>query len=80
MDYELWTMNSSFPIRPYLKKKLALMYFPESNPRTATNHLRAWIRRCTPLWDELRQMGYNPDNKSFTPRQVRAIVAHLGEP
>ena len=42
--------------RSYTKKELGLMYFPESMPRTAVNHLMSWIRRCQPLWDELQQM------------------------
>lgn len=42
-----------FKIRTYTKKELALMYFPESYPRTAVNHLMVWIRRCDPLWEEL---------------------------
>ena len=73
-------MNYEFPIRPYTKKELALLYFPGSTPRTAVNHLMSWIRRCTPLWNELQQTGYYPASKAFTPRQVRAIVAQLGEP
>ena len=73
-------MYCEFSIRPYTKKELALMYFPDSNPRTAVNHLMSWIRRCTPLWNELQQTGYYPTSKAFTPRQVRAIVAQLGEP
>ena len=32
--------------RSYTKKELGLMYFPESMPRTAVNHLMSWIRRC----------------------------------
>ena len=51
-----------------------------SNPRTAVNHLMAWIRRCTPLSQQLQQMGYNTTCKAFTPRQVKAIVEQLGEP
>ena len=43
--------------RTYTKKELGLMYFPESMPRTAVNHLMSWIRRCQPLWDELQEMG-----------------------
>ncbi len=69
-----------FKIRMYTKKELALMYFPESMPRTAVNHLMAWIRRCTPLWDELLKMGYYKTSKSFSPKQVKAIVEYLGEP
>ena len=70
----------AFKIRAYSKKELALMYFPDSQPRTAVNHLMAWIRRCCRLWEDLSKMGYNRNSKAFTPRQVRAIVEHLGEP
>ena len=69
-----------FKIRMYTKKELALMYFPESMPRTAVNHLMVWIRLCTPLWDELLKMGYCKTSKSFSPKQVKAIVEYLGEP
>lgn len=69
-----------FKIRQYTKKELALKYFPESTPHTAVNHLMAWIRRCVPLWGELNAMGYHPNSKSFTPRQVKSIADYLGEP
>ena len=69
-----------FIIHTYTKKELALMYFPESMPRTAVNHLMAWIRLCTPLWDELQKMGYKKTSKAFSPKQVKAIVDYLGEP
>lgn len=73
-------MEEEFIIRQYTKKQLALMYFPESNPRTAVNHLMSWIRLCTPLGAELQAMGYQKMSKSFTPRQVKAIIEYLGEP
>ena len=73
-------MDKEFIIRAYTKKELALCYFPDSLPRTAVNHLMAWIRRCTPLWQQLQQTGYAATSKSFTPRQVRAIVEYLGDP
>ena len=69
-----------FVIRAYTKKELALCYFPNSNPRTAVNHLMSWIQRCAPLREQLQQMGYFSTSKAFTPRQVRAIVELLGEP
>ena len=69
-----------FIIRTYTKKERALMYFPESYPRTAVNHLMAWIHLCTPLWNELLDMGYRKTSKSFSPKQVKAIVEYLGEP
>ena len=73
-------MIDDFKIRMYTKKELALMYFPESYPRTAVNHLMVWIRRCDPLWNELLDMGYRKTSKAFSPKQVKAIVEYLGEP
>jgi hypothetical protein len=70
----------TFIIRAYTKKELALMYFPDSMPRTAVNHLMAWINRCAQLLEQLQATGYQPTCKAFTPRQVKAIVEHLGEP
>lgn len=70
----------TFSIRSYTKKELSLMYFPDSIPTTAVKHLMGWIKRCTPLMDELQAMGYHTSNKTFTPRQVKAIVEQLGEP
>ena len=69
-----------FIIRAYTKKELALMYFPKSSPPTAVYHLMCWIRRCAPLWEQLQATGYEKNCKTFTPRQVRAIVEQLGEP
>ena len=73
-------MNNEFKVCAYTKKEMALMYFPGSQPRTAVNHLMAWIRRCTQLWQQLQEMGYSTTSKAFTPREVKAIVEHLGEP
>ena len=73
-------MDNDFVIRAYTKKELSLCYFPNSNPRTAVNHLMSWIQRCTSLWEQLQHMGYIATSKAFTPRQVRAIVEQLGEP
>lgn len=74
-------MNQEFQFRSYSKKELALMYFPKStNPHAAVNQLISWIKGCKPLYDELQSMGYNKMRKYFTPREVRSVIAHLGEP
>ena len=73
-------METDFVIRAYTKKELALLYFPDSNPRTAVNHLMSWIRNCKQLWQQLQETGYCVSSKAFTPRQVKAIVEQLGEP
>lgn len=70
----------TFIPRAYTKKELALMYFPQSLPRTAVNHLMSWIRNSAQLSATLLATGYQPSCKAFTPKQVRAIVEHLGEP
>ena len=73
-------MIQDFKIKAYTKKELALRYFPDSMPRTAVNHLMAWIRRCPSLWQELAATGYEPPCKAFTPRQVKVITEYLGDP
>lgn len=71
----------NFKIRSYTKKELAMEYFPAcSSPHTAVNHLMVWIRRCTPLYEELRRMGMVHTAKCFTPREVEVIVKYIGEP
>jgi hypothetical protein len=69
-----------FIIRPYTKKELALMYFPESEPSTARRHLNRWMRQCKPLWNELQQTGYQAQSKTFTARQTELIEHYLGSP
>lgn len=67
-------------IRSYSKQELALLYFPDSDPRIATNHLMRWINRNPTLQRELKDTGYYRNSKYFTTRQVCAILDYLGEP
>lgn len=73
-------LKEEFIIRTYTKKELALLYFPDSTPRSAVSHLMSWIRRCTALQQQLETTGYQPIAKAFTPRQVKMIIDMLGEP
>ncbi len=73
-------MEKEFEIRPYTKKELALLYFPDSLPRTAVNHLMAWIRMNPPLIQALHLNHYRPSCKTLTKPQVKTIVEYLGEP
>lgn len=66
--------------RPYGKTELAMLYFPNSTPHTALNHLMAWIKRCRPLQEELKRLHYDKLQKCLTPIQVEAIVEAFGEP
>ena len=70
-----------FVIRSYAKCELALVYFPTaSSSHTAVNMLMRWIYQNKKLMEELTSLGYKRDSKWFKPREVRAIVKHLGEP
>lgn len=67
-------------IRSYSKQELAMLYFPDSDPRIATNHLMRWINRNQSLLRELHATGYYRHSKFFTTRQVCAIIDYLGDP
>ena len=69
-----------FQPRPYGKAELALFYQPCSSPETAVKTLNRWIKGCTMLVNELQLLNYNPKRRTFLPREVEAIVRHLGEP
>ena len=72
--------KSSMKIRSYSKQELAMLYFPDSDPRIATNHLMRWINRNQSLLRELKATGYYSHSKFFTTRQVCAILDYLGDP
>ena len=65
---------------PLRKSALAASYFPELASHQACNRLRRWIIRCTELHDKLLEAGYRPEQRIFTPRQIRLIIHYLGEP
>lgn len=65
---------------PLRKSALAASYFPELDSHQACNRLRRWIIRCTELHDKLLETGYRPEQRIFTPRQIRLIIHYLGEP
>lgn len=65
---------------PLKKSSLAALYFPGLASRQACNRLRRWIIRCEPLSEKLREANYRPSQRLLTPRQLRLIIAYLGEP
>lgn len=72
--------KSNMKIRSYSKQELAMLYFPDSDPRIATNHLMRWINRCPPLLEALSKLHYRRSAKFFTTTQVTMIMEYLGEP
>lgn len=60
-------------IKSYSKQDLAMLYFPDNDPHTATNHLMRWITNCPPLVEHLRKTHYRRNSKYFIAHQVRVL-------
>ena len=56
------------------------MYFPDSSPHVALNHLNYWIKGCSELVDALAGCHQSRYAKYFSPKAVQLIVDFLGEP
>ncbi|MBV4245749.1 DUF4248 domain-containing protein [Parabacteroides johnsonii] len=73
--------EATFRIRPYSKRELASLYFPETPTiDSAVSNLRLWIKRNGEVSEKLRETDYRRHSKIFTPRQVRILVEIFGEP
>ena len=70
---------SDFKIRAYGLQELAMLYFPNSTPQSASNQLRKWMKK-EQLLVKLLEAGYVSGQKILTPRQVEVITGHVGEP
>jgi hypothetical protein len=73
-------LEEDFKIRAYTKVELAGMYNPGMTITGALRTLARWISGNKSLTAELSLLEYNHRNRIYTPRQVRAIAEHLGEP
>ena len=72
--------EQAFQVRTYGMQELALCYFANSIPASATCQLKKWIQHNEKLSVELQNTGYCKGQKLFTPLQVKIIVQYLGEP
>lgn len=72
--------DEKFVIRAYSKAELAMLYHPTQCITVALKTLSRWTKANPALQEELNNAGYNKYRKSFTPKEVRIIVKHLGEP
>ncbi len=72
-------IDAPFPVQVYGLQQLAQMYFPYSTPSSASSQLKRWMRK-TQLWVKLKEADYEDGQRLLTPRQVRIIVDHVGEP
>ena len=72
--------QQEFRIRTYGRMELAQTYFPDMAAMSAWNKLKRWINNCPQLKKRLAELTDNPKARTWTPRQVEAIVELLGEP
>lgn len=62
------------------KGELALLYMPKATVPVARAYLSSWIKHNEALKNELKATGYSPNAKLLTPKQIKIIFHHLGEP
>jgi len=73
--------RENFPAnRSWGYQELAIRYFPSVKPGSASSQLSRWIQHSPLLQNRLAECGWIPRQKVLTPRQVRCLVDHLGEP
>lgn len=73
-------MEKSFQIKAMGLGELASYYFPGEEKSKCYRKLWSWIKQSETLQSNLNEAGYKPFQKILTPKQVRVIVEHLGEP
>lgn len=61
-------------------QELALCYFPDITPKSASQQLTRWITRDEELLSALTKAGYKRGQRMFTPLQMDILMEHLGEP
>ena len=67
-------------MKEYGRTELAQRYCPQLTPDAAWRKLKRWINLNTELTAQLRELGYTPSQRSFTPKMVSCIFYYLGEP
>ena len=67
-------------MKEYGRTELAQRYCPLLTPDAAWRKLKRWINLNTELTAQLRELGYTPSQRSFTPKMVASIFYYLGEP
>ena len=65
-------LNSS-----YTRRSLAMLYFPDCEPRNAVRRLTGMIKRCTDLYEQLTRCSLFDKRQNLTIRETRLIVDYL---
>ena len=74
--------NENGTIRPrtFSNLELGCLYCPHLTPAMASRRLKEWIIYNPTLVEMLKESGWNPQNRIYTPHQVACIFKVLGEP
>lgn len=66
--------------RTYSHQELAVLYFPDILPPSASKQLSRWILRDGELMDDLLKAGYSRKQRTFSPMQAAILFDHIGHP
>ena len=74
--------NENGTIRPrtFSNLELGCLYCPHLTPAMASRRLKEWVIYNPTLVEMLKESGWNPRNRIYTPHQVACIFKILGEP
>ena len=74
--------NENGTIRPrtFSNLELGCLYCPHLTPAMASRRLKEWIIYNPTLVEMLKESGWNPRDRSYTPHQLACIFKILGEP
>jgi len=64
----------------YTHQEVAVRYFPEVLPESASRQLTRWIMRDDDLYAELLKAGYTRRQRMYSPLQLTILFDHLGDP
>ncbi|MDR1202260.1 MAG: DUF4248 domain-containing protein [Tannerellaceae bacterium] len=64
----------------YTHQELALLYFPDILPESASRQLSRRILRDEELYAELLKAGYMHRQRIYSPLQIAILFDHLGDP
>lgn len=66
--------------RSYGFKELAVLYFPNIAPASASIRLKQWIKDDVELLGSLEETNYHLSNRILTPKQRDLITTTFGSP
>ena len=72
--------NGTIRPRTFSNMELGCLYCPHLTPAMASRRLKEWIIYNPTLVEMLKESGWNPRNRIYTPHQVACIFKVLGEP